>query len=214
MIAVMEYGTRFALEQDLVEAVRDILRCSPEPMSLPKIHAALPPETRAPSLNALANTLDRQVAAQVLYLFPRYRSAHERYWDRPINVHLAHLLRGVLERGPLSWSELRRRLPDYAKLQAEGVLQEELARGRLFLHPPLSPRLGPRYGLQPACPLPYARQELDGLFRRLGELGFSKEAIRSALLKELEPDSTPRRTSLNGVRHKNNERTLIPESMF
>lgn len=187
MIGLKEQG--IGLESDLVDAVRVILRSSPEPLPLTRIRAALPRASRLLPLDTMARALERQVAAQVLFPYPKYRSPHDRYWDRPMRVHLGQLLRGVLARGPLAWSELRRRLPDYAKTQAEPILQEELARGRLFAHPPLGPRLGPRYGLSPARPGPYVRQELDGLLRRMETLGFSPEQVRQALLEQLRSDN-------------------------
>ena len=42
--------------------------------------------------------------------------------------------------------ELRRKLPDYAKTQAEAILEEEVNQGRIYRHPPANSRSGPRFG--------------------------------------------------------------------
>ena len=67
-------------------AVRRVLQASPEPLTLSKIRAALPANFRAVSLEALAEVLQRQVAANVLVPYPKYRSPQDRYWDRPMRV--------------------------------------------------------------------------------------------------------------------------------
>ena len=122
-------------EDDLVTAVHRILSASPQPLTLAKIHSLLPAGFRSLSLSQLSEILERQVAAHVLFQYPKYRSGHERYWDRTMAVHVGDLLRAVLQDGPLPWSVLRRRLPVYAQAQAEAVLKEQLARGLLFRHP-------------------------------------------------------------------------------
>lgn len=141
-----------------------------------------------------AGVLRRQVAAQVVVLYPRHRSAQDRYWNRPLGVHLEQLLRTALRAGPLTWSEIRRRLPAYAKVKAESVLEEQVARGRIHRHPPAG-RLGPRYSLTPAEPYFYLRPELDALLRRLEGLGFSRKQLResaSDFLQEEEWSETAR----------------------
>jgi len=55
----------------------------------------------------LADTLQRQVAANVLHQYPKYRSQQDRFWDRPMEVHLTALFHEVLGEGPLGWAELR-----------------------------------------------------------------------------------------------------------
>jgi hypothetical protein len=150
----------------------------------------LPVSPRKRDLDELAQVMRRQVAAQVVYLYPKYRSTSDRFWDKPMREHVAQLVRRVLRDGALPWSELRRRLPDYAKILAETVLQDEVARRRLFQHPPLGPRLGSRYGLQPAGPEPYARQELTGVYERLAALGFNRDQARAALLEVLSEEES------------------------
>ncbi len=167
---------------DLAGTIRLVLANSAEPLTPAKIRAALPPAMRSVSPEQLADTLERQVAAQVFILFPKYRSPQDRYWDRPMPVHLENLVRNVLRRGPLSWSEIRKHLPDYAKTLAESVVEEQVAKGRLFRHPSAGPRAGPRFGLEPADPRPYLKTELNALVGRLEQIGFPKVSLRSALL--------------------------------
>jgi len=173
----------------LVAAVRQALQRSDEPLTLSKIRAALPSSFRSVSLEALEESLTRQVAANVFYQYPKYRSPQNRYWDRPMPVHLAHLLRVSLEEKPLTLSELRRRLPDYARHQADGVLEEEVTRGRLFRHPAVKSRTGPRFGARRPDPRDYLRSELTAAFGRLQQLGFNPQELREsamALLQEEE----------------------------
>jgi hypothetical protein len=216
-------------DTNLIECVRMILGDSREPLTLPRIRAALPAFFRHLTLEALAQALRRQEAAHVLFLYPKYRSTSDRFWDRPMRVHVAHLIRAALEAGPSSWSELRRRLPDYAKILAEAVLEEEVAQGRLHRHPPLGPRLGIRYGLRPADARPYVEQELTGLYRRLAQVGFSAAQVRRALADLTREEKTPDWNALfpwdRGAMTENAmadtlveddglNQTLIPETMF
>src|SRR5262245_46920176 len=102
-------------ETDLVAAVRAVLASSAEPLTLSKIRTSLPSQYRGVTLEALADSLQRQVAANVLVQYPKYRSAQDRFWDRPMPVHIAQLLRTAVQEKPLGISEIRRKLPDYAK---------------------------------------------------------------------------------------------------
>jgi hypothetical protein len=169
-------------ETDLLAAVRQVLERSDEPLTLSKLRSGLPAALRGVSLEALEEALQRQVGANVLHQYPKYRSPQNRYWDRPMNVHLAFLLRATLAEKPLALSELRRKLPDYAKLQAEAVLEEEVGRGNLFRHPALSSRSGPRFGARRADPRDYLRDELQAVFRRLERLGFTAADLREGAL--------------------------------
>jgi hypothetical protein len=183
-------------EPDLAAEVQRALQASTEPLTLAKIRTALPAALRRVSLEDLSECLRRQVAANVLQAFPRYRSQHERYWDRPMQVHLAQLLRTALSDGPLAWSELRRKLPVYAQNpKAESLLEEQVEQGLLHRHPPLTSRGGPRYGLTPPDPRNYLRIELANLFQRMTErFGFSPTQLRAAafeLLREEEWGPTP-----------------------
>jgi hypothetical protein len=185
-------------EVDLAAEVQRVLEGSPEPLTPSKLRAALAPRLRAVSLETLAEVLRRQVAANVLVPYPKYRSQQDRFWDRPMPVHLAQLLRQALEEGPLAWSELRRKLPDYAKTQAESVLEEQVAQGLLYRHPPASSRGSVRYGLGRPDPKDYLRAELTGVFARLERLGFSQVQLREGaldLLHEEEWASPPARTT-------------------
>src|SRR5205823_6825204 len=127
-------------ENDVVTAVQQVLRSSSEPLTLSKIRAQLPSQFRQSSLEELAETLRRQVAANVLYQYPKYRSQQDRFWDRPMPVHVAALFQDTLAEGPLGWPELRRKLPAYAVdplTRAEGVLTELLGQGTVHRHPRL-----------------------------------------------------------------------------
>jgi hypothetical protein len=188
-------------ETDLVAAVRRVLERSEEPLTLSKIRAALPSAFRTTPLETLEQNLSRQAAANVLVEYPKYRSPQHRYWDRPMPIHLAFLLRGALDEKPLTLSELRRKLPDYARHQADTVLEEEVARGRLFRHPALSSRTGPRFGVRRPDPKDYLLTELTAAFNRLEQLGFNKNDLRESaleLLHEEEWASTQDRLAAQG----------------
>jgi hypothetical protein len=170
---------------DLVAAVHRVLAASAEPLTLSKIRALLPARLRPESLEELAACLNRQVAANVLYQYPKYRSQQDRFWDRSMPVHVASLLRAVLAEGPLAWFELRRKLPAYALPHAQEVLQAQVSQGLLFQHPPAGKRGGDRYGVRPADPKDYLRSELAQVFQRLEQLGFRQAQVRASALELL-----------------------------
>jgi hypothetical protein len=169
---------------DLAAAIQGVLRSSPEPLTVSKIRASLPAPFRHASVEELAEVLRRHVAASVLWSYPRYRSQQERFWDRPMPVHVAELLRAALDESPLSWSDLRRRLPVYAHEKAQTVLEEQVAQGGIHRHPRFG-RAGERFGRRPADPKEYLRSELAGLFECLEKLGFSEGQLREAALELL-----------------------------
>lgn len=168
---------------DQVSAIQRVLRESREPMTVSKIRSALPQQFRSEP-EELTEVLRRQVTANVLMQFPRYRSQQERFWDRPMGVHVADMIRAALAENALNFSELRRKLPGYAQERAEAVLSELLARGELHRHPRQG-RGSERYGLQPAKAADYLRPELASLFSRLLPLGFTREQLRAAALELL-----------------------------
>jgi len=169
---------------DLVAAVQRVLEGSAEPLTLSKLRAALPAQFRSINPDELTEALRRQVGANVLYQYPKYRSQQDRFWDRPMPVHVASLLRTTLQEQPLTISELRRKLPAYAQAQSEEVLREEVAQGRLYRHPRTG-RGGDRYGARPPDPKEYLQAELSEVFVRLEQLGFRREQLRSAALELL-----------------------------
>jgi hypothetical protein len=187
-----------APDTDVVTAIRTILETSAEPLTLSKIRSALPARLRTSPEN-LTEVLRRQVAANVFVQYPKYRSPQDRFWDRPMPVHLAALLKNVLAEKPLGMSEIRRKLPDYAKTLAEPILEEQVAKGVLYRHPPLNTRTGPRFGVQSPQAREYLRPELTKVFGRLEQLGFSQAQLREGameLLNEAEwsepnPAATP-----------------------
>jgi hypothetical protein len=174
---------------DIVEVIQQVLRASDEPLTPTRIHTALPPGPRIPSLEVVIDALERQVAAQVLVLFPRYRSRQNRYWDRPLRVHVEHLLRKNLRDGPMTRSVLRRRLPAYARILADSVLDGLIAQRRVYEHPTASRRTGPRLALHPADPRAHLRPELDALFSRLQRLGYRRGQLRDAALTILHEEA-------------------------
>src|SRR5437879_4318382 len=93
-----------AADTDVVAGVQHVLQESPEPLTLSKIRAALPVRFRSMGLPELAEVLHRQVAANVVYPYPKYRSQQDRFWDRPMPVHVEALLRETLQEQPLAWS--------------------------------------------------------------------------------------------------------------
>jgi hypothetical protein len=175
-------------DSDLAAEVQRVLEASSEPLTLSKIRSSLPTRLRSISLEALAEVLRRQVAANVLIQYPKYRSQQDRFWDRPMPVHIAALLRQALEEIPLAWSELRRKLPDYAKAQAESVLEEQVARALLYRHPPASSRGGQRYGARPPETREYLRTELTAVFARLEKLGFTPAQLREGAMELLQEE--------------------------
>ena len=167
---------------DPAAAIQRLLHESPEPLTVPKIRAQLPVALRSLPVE---DVLRRQASAGVLHVYPKYRSQHERYWDRPMPVHIASLIHETLKDGPLPAAELRRKLPAYAQAQAEQVLHEEIAQGRLHRHPRLTARGGERMGLTAPDPKEYLKPELADLFGRLEPLGFSQARLRAAALELL-----------------------------
>jgi hypothetical protein len=166
---------------DLVNEVHRVLRESDEPLTAVKIRRRLPASLRQVHLEALVEVLQRQAAAQVLAMCPKYRSGQDRYWDRPLSERVHEMLHDILTAGPLTWAELRRTLPRYARYLAESVLNEQLARGLLHRHPPRTARAAPRYGQQPADARTYLRPALAELLGRLEPLGFSRAELRRGL---------------------------------
>jgi hypothetical protein len=180
--------TETSPETDLVAAALRVLAASSGPLTVSKIRAKLQTPFRAASLEELTDTLQRQVAASVLYQYPKYRSQQDRFWDRPMEAHLAGLLRETLQEGPLGWVELRRKLPAYAVdplARAEAVLMELVAQGELHRHPRSGKRGGDRFGLQPPDAKDYLRSELSAVFCDLEQLGFSEAQLRAAALELL-----------------------------
>jgi hypothetical protein len=187
--------------EDLVGAIQEILKQSSEPLTVPKIRVRLRGAFRAIGIEELADVLQRQVAAQVLVICPKYRSGQDRYWDRPLREHAKVVLRRTLEDGAMPWSELRKKFPKYLRHLAESVLNEELARRTIFRHPPATPRVGIRYSLQAPDVGPHAARELEEALSRLEAHGFSRVDACEALmhlLQQHEWADTPREAALAG----------------
>jgi hypothetical protein len=173
-------------EADLVAAIQRALAASPEPMTLSKIRSRLPASYRNIPTEQLAESLRRRVDANVLYEYSPYRSQQPRYWDRPPVVHLQYLVRAALEEEPLTWSQLRRKLPDYARNKAEEVLQDQVRQGLLYQHPRAGSRTGARFGLHPPDPREPLREQLPRLFEQIQrDYGFSLAQLRAAALELL-----------------------------
>src|SRR5262249_7350962 len=147
--------------------------------------ARLPARFRTLSPEVLAEGLRRQVAAGVLQQYPKYRSQQDRFWDRPMPVHVDFLLRSTLQEGPLPLSELRRKLPAYALGPWEEVLRDQVTQGKLHEPPRLSSRGPARYGVTPPDPKDYLRPRLADLFTSLAGLGFNQGQLRAAALELL-----------------------------
>ncbi len=173
---------------DLVDAIREVLRQSEEPLTVLKIRARLRGKFRAMRIRQLMDVLERQVAANVLVICPKYRSSQDRYWDRPLREHGKVVLQTALRDGPMSWPDLRKKFPKYMRHLAESLLNEELAKGIVFRHPSGSARRGPRYALQPADVRICAAQELLLLLARLQDRGFARADAREALMQILHED--------------------------
>ncbi len=169
---------------DLVSAIQQVLQASPEPLTVSRIRAELPSAHRSINMEELAEVLRRQVASNVLVQYPRYRSQQDRFWDRPMVVHVVALLQTALSEGALPWSELRRKLPAYAQSHAENVLHEHVKRGTFHRHPRTG-RGGERFGTQPPHPRDYLRDELRQVFEKLERLGFQQAQVREAAIELL-----------------------------
>jgi hypothetical protein len=173
--------TGTAAEGDLVMAVHRVLEASSEPLTLSKIRSHLPTAFRQRSLEDLGEILRRRAEANVLYQYAPYRSQQHRFWDRPLPVHTAALIHAALQEGPLTLSQLRRKLPDYARHLTDEVVRDQVEQGKLHRHPPAASRAGELYGLEPPDPRAPLRQELTKLFDRLQkQLGFSQAQLRAA----------------------------------
>ncbi|MSQ94642.1 MAG: hypothetical protein EXR98_08800 [Gemmataceae bacterium] len=181
---------------DLVDAIREVLRQSEEPLTVLRIRERLRGRFRALPMRKLRDVLERQVAANVLVICPKYRSSQDCYWDRPIREHAKVVLRGALADGPMSWADLRKKFPKYLRHLAESVLNEELAKGGIHRHTLTSARRGPRYALQPADVRSYAGVELKDVLSRLQGRGFARSDVREALMYFLQEeewaDHTPK----------------------
>lgn len=172
---------------DLVDAITEVLRQSEEPLTIPQLRERLRGPYRSMRITELlTEVLARQVAANVLVMCPKYRSSQDRFWDRSLRQHAKAMLTGALEAGPMSWTEIRKKLPKYLRHLAESVLDEELAKGAIFRHPPTSSRNGPRYALQPADVRCYAGKELHDLLTRMHERGFARAEVCEALMQLLQ----------------------------
>jgi hypothetical protein len=182
-------------ETDVAAAVQRVLAASDEPLTPSMIRSQLPASMRGLTPEQLTEVLRRRVEANVLYEYSPYRSPQHRYWDRPLAVHVVTLIRAVLTEGPLTSSQLRRKLPDYARDRAEEVLRDQVQRGELHEHARSGSRTGMRYGLEPPNPREPLRQELVRLFDKLQrDWSFSRERLRQAaleLLHEEEWDAAP-----------------------
>jgi hypothetical protein len=173
---------------DLVDAICGVLQSSEEPLTLPRIRERLPEPYRGIRAEQLAEVLARQVAANVLVSCPKYRSAQERFWDRSLREHAKVLLHEAIKAGPISWSDLRKKLPKYLRHLAESALSEELARGAIHEHPQASPRMGPRYAHEPAKVACYAKRELQDVLTRLTQCGFTRGQARETLMQLLQEE--------------------------
>jgi hypothetical protein len=169
-----------ASAEELITALQRVLQESEEPLTVPKIRSQLSVPMRSLDIE---EPLRRQAAANVFQVYPKYRSQHERYWDRPMPVHVAALIQGTLAEGSLGTSELRRKLPAYAQGLFETVLQEQIAQGKVFRHPKLG-RVE-RVGIRPADPKEYLRPELTAVFKKLEPLGFQWAQLREGALELL-----------------------------
>src|SRR5438552_2941462 len=173
---------------DLVDAVREVLKQSAEPLTIPRIRERLPTRFRHMRIEDLTEVLQRQAAAHVLVMCPKYRSRQDRYWDRTLHEHAKVVLHEALQGGPMPWADLRKKFPKYLRHLADSVLNEELAKATVFRHPPASTRMGPRYALQPADVRSYAGKELHEMLARLQQCGFARSEAREALMQLLQED--------------------------
>ncbi|MBY0523525.1 MAG: hypothetical protein K2R98_08995 [Gemmataceae bacterium] len=168
---------------DLVAAIQRVLQQSEEPLTVAKIRSQLPTALRTQNVEEV---LQRQVSAKAVHEYPKYRSQHARYWDRPMPVHIAALLRELLTEEALAWSDLRRKLPAYAvESGAETILQEQLSQGRLHRHPRATARGGERFGAQKPDPKEYLRTELITVFGKLERMGFTQPQLRAGAIELL-----------------------------
>src|SRR5271155_4136238 len=69
-----------ASTEELITALQRVMQESEEPLTVPKIRSHLPVAMRSLEID---EALRRQASANVFQVYPKYRSQHERYWDRP-----------------------------------------------------------------------------------------------------------------------------------
>ncbi len=184
----MADGCLSITQTELVDIVRDILRHSTEPLTIPRIRERLPGPLRLMRTEDLTEIVRRQVAAHVLVMCPKYRSSQDRFWDRSLHEHAKVVLRAALSSGPMSWADLRKKFPKYLRHLADSVLNEELARGVIFRHPPTSMRMGPRFALLPPDVRAYAGKELREMLACLEQCGFARAEAREAIMHLLHED--------------------------
>jgi hypothetical protein len=184
----MAKGCLSSTQTDLVDAVREVLRHSAEPLTVPRIRERLPMALRTIGIEELTDVLQRQLAAHVLVMCPKYRSSQDRYWDRPLREHAKVVLGEALRGGSMSWADLRKKFPKYLRHLADSVLNEELAKETIFRHPPTSARMGPRYALEPADVRSYANKELQEMLTRLAHCGFGRAEVREAIVQLLQEE--------------------------
>ncbi len=173
-------------QTDLVDAIRVIFKTSKEPLTVNKIRDQLSAPFDHLGVAELTDVMKRQVAANVVVICPKYRSSQDRYWDRPLREHAKVLLRDALADGPIPGAELRKKFPKYLRHLTESVLDEELAKGTVHRHPPVSLRAGFRFGLERADLRSYATTELEEALARLVELGFALSDARETFMQLLQ----------------------------
>jgi hypothetical protein len=182
MTQLIDKAVQPVTDLDLAAALHRVLEHSAEPLTPSRLRAALPPACRALGDEALLECLRRQVAANVVVQYPKYRSQQARYWDRPMAVHVVCLVRAALRDRPRAASELRRRLPPYARGRIDAALADQVAQGLLYRHPPLGQRSVARYGLQPPDARAALAPEWAALLARLERQGFTRCQLRQAAL--------------------------------
>ena len=171
---------------DLVDAIRAIFKASLEPLTVQKIRERLPVPYDDMRLAELKDVLQRQVAASVFVICPKYRSAQDRYWDRPLREHARVLLLAALHDGPVPGADLRKKFPKYLRHLAESVLNEELAKGAIHRHPPASSRSGFRFALERPDVRAFAAKELECALARMTKRGFALSDAREAFMQLLQ----------------------------
>lgn len=179
-------GTSGVPDSEIEKAVLTVIERADEPLTLPKIRAALvgPYRIRLDPLKTLVNSL---ATAGKIHPWPKAHTL--RFWAKdPARAGEAALL-DRLRGGPLSASELARppkpTRPDYPAKKAQTALLGRLLReGRVLAQPPEKGKRTTRYGVPPAQIRPHLENAAGDIARTataLGACGISPEDILAAL---------------------------------
>ena len=199
---------------DLVAELLRVLAESSEPLTLSKIRAKLPAPFRSASLEELSDTLQRQVAANVLFQYPKYRSQQDRFWNRPMEVHLAILIPRSIPGGAVGVggaAPQASRLCGRSVDPCRGSVGGTLGGGRCTSIRASASVAATALGCSQPMPKSILKPELAELFLDLEQLGFSQGQLRTAALELLHDEEWSPAASAESHRPLLRRRTPLAE---